>query len=404
MTDATGSVKFTTIYPGWYQGRTIHIHFKVRLYDGSSETYEFTSQIFFDEVARTTTVMALPAYNRGRTRDTLNANDNVYGSDGGELLAARTAARAPATRPSSTSGSSGLPASASAERPRRSRASLTKAAFDRTASGSGASPSRSTSTRRSPPTSSSSARRHDARAPQGRDAEGRHAQADAAAREKVAAGSAELQVTLKDAAGNTKVASRTVQVPKACSRIAPCPQPLPSCSTASRSSAGLTAGSAQADRGSMKGRSLEPGESIAVEGEQGVGFFVIESGTARVTVGGEERRMLGPGDYFGEIALISQDARRSATVTADTPVRCWGLTSWEFRPIVQDNATVAWSLLESLAKMLSDAERAGRRRAAHAGSYNSTAWNASSRPCSSSTSSTRPRSSAPSIPRSSAAA
>ncbi len=102
----------------------------------------------------------------------------------------------------------------------------------------------------------------------------------------------------------------------------------------------------------MKGRSLEPGETIAVEGEQGVGFFVIESGTARVSVGGEDRRTLGPGDYFGEIALISK-APRSATVTAETPVRCWGLTSWEFRPIVQANATVAWSLLESLAKMLS---------------------------------------------------
>jgi len=117
--------------------------------------------------------------------------------------------------------------------------------------------------------------------------------------------------------------------------------------------AGLTRQERQAIVGSMKGRSLEPGETIAVEGETGVGFFVIESGTARVTVGGEERRTLGPGDYFGEIALISR-APRSATVTADTPVRCWGLTSWEFRPIVQDNASVAWSLLESLAKMLSE--------------------------------------------------
>ena len=104
---------------------------------------------------------------------------------------------------------------------------------------------------------------------------------------------------------------------------------------------------------SMKERRLEQGEVIAVEGELGVGFFVIESGTARVTVGEEERRTLGPGDYFGEIALISK-APRSATVTADTPVRCWGLTSWEFRPIVQNNASVAWNLLESLAKMLSE--------------------------------------------------
>jgi CRP-like cAMP-binding protein len=103
----------------------------------------------------------------------------------------------------------------------------------------------------------------------------------------------------------------------------------------------------------MKGRTLEPGQSIAVEGESGVGFFVIESGTAEVSVRGEVRRTLGPGDHFGEIALISKSAR-SATVTATTPLRCWGLTSWEFRPIVQGNPTVAWSLLESFAKMLSD--------------------------------------------------
>jgi len=104
---------------------------------------------------------------------------------------------------------------------------------------------------------------------------------------------------------------------------------------------------------SFRDRTFQAGTTVTTEGEHGVGFFVIESGTARVTVGGEERRTLGPGDYFGEIALISK-APRSATVTADTPVRCWGLTSWEFRPIVQDNASVAWSLLESLAKMLSE--------------------------------------------------
>jgi CRP-like cAMP-binding protein len=72
-----------------------------------------------------------------------------------------------------------------------------------------------------------------------------------------------------------------------------------------------------------------------------------------VSVDGEERRRLGPGDHFGEVALISQ-AARSATVTAETPVQCWGLTSWEFRPIVQSDITIAWPLLEALAKMLSE--------------------------------------------------
>jgi CRP-like cAMP-binding protein len=117
--------------------------------------------------------------------------------------------------------------------------------------------------------------------------------------------------------------------------------------------AGLSRQEREAITSSMKPRTLQPGETIAVEGEQGVGFFVIESGTARVTVGGEDRRTLGPGDHFGEIALISR-AARSATVTAESEVRCWGLTSWEFRPIVQDNASVAWSLLESMAKLLSE--------------------------------------------------
>jgi CRP-like cAMP-binding protein len=103
--------------------------------------------------------------------------------------------------------------------------------------------------------------------------------------------------------------------------------------------------------GSMKQRRFSPGETVAAEGEQGVGFFVIENGTARVTVGGEDRRMLGPGDYFGEVALIS-GADRTATVTADGELVCWGMTSWSFRPIVESNASIAWKLLQAMAKML----------------------------------------------------
>ncbi len=103
--------------------------------------------------------------------------------------------------------------------------------------------------------------------------------------------------------------------------------------------------------GSMKQRRFASGETVATEGEQGVGFFVIETGTAKVTIGGEERRTLGPGDHFGEIALIS-GADRTATVTADGDLSCWGMTSWTFRPIVEENASIAWKLLQALAKML----------------------------------------------------
>ena len=101
----------------------------------------------------------------------------------------------------------------------------------------------------------------------------------------------------------------------------------------------------------MTERRVEAGRTLAVEGQQGIGFFVIESGTARVTIEGDDRRVLGPGDYFGEIALIV-DTPRTATVTAETPVVCWAIAGWAFRPIVQENASVAWRLLDALAKMV----------------------------------------------------
>ncbi len=105
----------------------------------------------------------------------------------------------------------------------------------------------------------------------------------------------------------------------------------------------------------MKPRTFRAGETIASEGQSGVGFFVIEDGEAKVTIGGDEVRRLGAGDYFGEIALITEGPR-TATVTADTEVRAWGLTPWEFRPLVETNASVAWKLLQALARQM-DSQR-----------------------------------------------
>jgi SulP family sulfate permease len=108
--------------------------------------------------------------------------------------------------------------------------------------------------------------------------------------------------------------------------------------------------------GSMKERTFNAGDTVLVEGESGVGFFVIDDGHATVSVGGKERRKLGPGDYFGEVALLAQ-TDRTATVTADDELRCYGLTSWAFRPIIEENASLGWKLLQSLGKMLSDRQR-----------------------------------------------
>ena len=90
---------------------------------------------------------------------------------------------------------------------------------------------------------------------------------------------------------------------------------------------------------------------VLVEGSSGVGFFVIESGDAKVTIAGDERRRLGPGDYFGEVALLNESAR-TATITAETELKCYGLTPWEFRPLVQTNASIAWKILQALAKQV----------------------------------------------------
>ena len=106
---------------------------------------------------------------------------------------------------------------------------------------------------------------------------------------------------------------------------------------------------------SMKERMFRAGQKIATEGQMGIGFFLIAEGTATVMKGEDELASLGPGDYFGEIALID-DGLRTASVVADSELKAYGLTSWEFRPLVESNATIAWKLLRTMAARLRDAE------------------------------------------------
>jgi pyruvate,water dikinase len=102
-------------------------------------------------------------------------------------------------------------------------------------------------------------------------------------------------------------------------------------------------------------RVFASGETVTKEGSDAAAFYLIESGTATVTVHGAFRRILHPGDHFGEIALIDGRAR-SATVTADAELVCQGITLWDFQPLVQRNTTMAWTLLQTLAGMLRAAD------------------------------------------------
>lgn len=105
----------------------------------------------------------------------------------------------------------------------------------------------------------------------------------------------------------------------------------------------------------FKERHFKAGETAVMEGSNGAAFFLIESGNAKVAVRGAERASLGPGDHFGEIALIDEGVR-SATIVATTDLVCYGLTLWEFRPLVVDNGEIGWKLLQSVAKKLRTAE------------------------------------------------
>ena len=115
--------------------------------------------------------------------------------------------------------------------------------------------------------------------------------------------------------------------------------------------AGLDNKELQQIAASMRERKFKAGDTVTQEGAGGVGFFVVEQGQADVSVGGESKGSVGPGDYFGEIALINESPR-TATLTARTDMLCYGMTPWDFKPLVETNSTIAWKLLTAMAEKM----------------------------------------------------
>ena len=120
---------------------------------------------------------------------------------------------------------------------------------------------------------------------------------------------------------------------------------------------GLPARELAAVANAAKERRYDTGDVIVGEGEGGIGFFVIAEGTARVEAHGERRGTLGPGASFGEVALLDESGgRRTASVIAESPVRAFGLTSWQFTPLLEQHPQIAVKVAKILARRLREAE------------------------------------------------
>ncbi len=97
------------------------------------------------------------------------------------------------------------------------------------------------------------------------------------------------------------------------------------------------------------------GHEIVVRGEAGVGFMIITDGAASVkTVTGRIRK-LGPGDSFGEMALLDHEGR-SATITADTEVTLASIPEWNFKPFLKEHPEVTYRLLQTMSRRLRGVE------------------------------------------------
>jgi len=102
-------------------------------------------------------------------------------------------------------------------------------------------------------------------------------------------------------------------------------------------------------------RTFPASRVLTADGEIAASFGVVAEGRAAVSVHGRPVRTLGPSEYFGEMALIDH-SNRSATITAETDLRCLMFYAWDFRPFAMSHPETAWALLEAMVQRVRDAE------------------------------------------------
>jgi CRP/FNR family transcriptional regulator len=118
---------------------------------------------------------------------------------------------------------------------------------------------------------------------------------------------------------------------------------------------GLPASEVRSIEKQMKTVNHPAGHEIVVRGENGVGFMVILDGTVSVATVQGKTRKLGPGDSFGEMALLDQEGR-SATIKADTDVSLATIPEWNFKPFLKEHPEVTYRLLQLLSQRVRQAE------------------------------------------------
>jgi CRP-like cAMP-binding protein len=119
---------------------------------------------------------------------------------------------------------------------------------------------------------------------------------------------------------------------------------------------GLTAKELRGVSSVAKRMHFADGEVVVEEGTTGGRFYVVQSGTAKVVQRGRTRVTLGPGAYFGELAVIDGGAR-TASVVATSPLEVWAIADFNFRPLLKEHPALAAKLLAALARRLRNAER-----------------------------------------------
>ncbi len=113
----------------------------------------------------------------------------------------------------------------------------------------------------------------------------------------------------------------------------------------------------QAVANATKERRYDTGDVVVNEGDTGVGFFVIATGTARVEAKGKRVGTLSAGNSFGEVALLDEQAsRRTATVIAESQMSLYGLTAWQFTPLLSQHPELAVKIAKSLARTLRETQ------------------------------------------------